>query len=59
MTAQPFEIGVKRAIPDARGNWTPVPAYEGWAPKETRPRSSWWLVGACAALVAFARMRGL
>lgn len=46
-------IGVKRAIPDAFGNWTPVSAYEGWRPTEPATRSSWWLV-ALAALVIFA-----
>lgn len=32
-----YVIGEKRATPDARGNWTPLPAYEGWRPTEPRP----------------------
>lgn len=54
----PFELGIKRAIPDARGNWTPVPAYEGWRPEEPSTRSSWWLVAAGLALVIIARSLG-
>jgi len=48
-------LGVKRAIPDARGNWTPLPAFEGWAPKEPTAHSSWWIVAAALVLVIIAR----
>jgi hypothetical protein len=46
---------------DARGVWTgPHPAFEGWKPTEpAKPRSSWVLVLAAAALVVFARKMGV
>lgn len=36
MSDLPYLIGERRAVPDARGNWTPLPAYEGWVPQEPR-----------------------
>jgi hypothetical protein len=54
---QPLLIGEKRAIPDAKGNWSPVSAFEGWRPEEPVQRSGWWVFAAGLALVVFAIWR--
>lgn len=34
-------------------------AFSGWAPKQPKARSSWWLVAACALLLLAAWRLGL